>query len=90
MKNIQHVAKVSKWGNGFGIRIPSKFLSGLSLTEGASLNLTLGPNSFTVEPKSPSLSDLTLKDIFANATLQDFRDESIENHFGKPVGDEVW
>lgn len=90
MKNTQYIAKVSKWGNGFGIRIPSSFLSGLSISEGASLNLTLDSKGFTAEPKTASLSDLSLANIFKDTTLQDFRDESMEDYFGNPAGNEVW
>jgi antitoxin MazE len=55
-------AKVARWGNSLGLRLPKAIADEAQLTEGQIVNLTVRDRSVVVEPTSPithcKLSDL--------------------------------
>jgi antitoxin MazE len=76
-------AKIQKWGNSLGIRIPIGISKELSLENGSIVDIAEKDNLILIKPmKKRSLTDL----------LSKVTDENIHDEigFGKPVGKEIW
>jgi len=76
-------ATIQKWGNSQGIRIPKVILDGLSLTEGAEVELFTEGNTLVIKPKSKQ----TIQDLFAGYD-GDYVPEEVS--WGADTGGEVW
>ncbi len=83
------VTKVSKWGNGYGIRIPKRALQQHQLTEGSEVIIETNDTGVVITPKTLSLADMTLDEILAGVTPHMVSAEA-ESAFGVPIGDEIW
>ena len=91
MKTKPIITKVSKWGNGFGIRVPVAILAALSLSDDSEVVIESSKTGITISPRVPSLADATLEELLAGVTPAMLReDENIEELFGRPQGREVW
>ncbi len=90
MKSETSVTKISKWGNGYGIRVPIGTLELYNLTEGSEVVLTRESNGVKISPKTPSLADMSLAEIMAGVTPELLSVDSVEDFFGGPQGNEVW
>ncbi len=90
MKSENTVTKISKWGNGYGIRVPISTLEQYNLTEGSEVILSKEVNGVKISPKTPSLSDMSLTEIMIGVTPQLLSADSIDDFFGGPQGNEVW
>jgi antitoxin component of MazEF toxin-antitoxin module len=86
MKEKQITTKISKWGNGFGVRIPASILRDLSISEGTSVTLN---SDIKVSPEHRNLESLSIKDIYKNFSPSTIA-KSEETFFGKPKGNEIW
>jgi len=76
-------AKIQKWGNSLGIRIPINVIRGLSLRNGSVVDLVEEPDQLIIRPvKKPALDDLL--DAISEQNLHS------EIDFGKAEGNEVW
>ena len=76
-------AKIQKWGNSLGIRIPIGITKELSLENGSIVDIAEKNNQILIKPvKKRSLADL----------LSKVTDENIHDEFdfGNPVGKEIW
>ncbi len=85
-------AKLQKWGNSQGIRLPKSIVESLSLSLGAELAISLSDDerSITIEPLEdtrPVRGRHKLEDLLEGATAETFAGE-IES--GEPQGREVW
>ncbi len=89
MKEKQITTKISKWGNGFGIRIPATILRDLSISEGTSVTLNSDNGSIKVSPEHRNLESLSIKDIYKNFSPNTLTKPE-ETFFGKPKGNEIW
>ncbi len=90
MKSEITVTKISKWGNGYGIRLPINTLKSLQLFEGSEVELVEQNNSINISPRVPSMADLSLAEILKNVTPTMLANDGAENFFGKRQGNEVW
>lgn len=79
-------AKIQKWGNSQGIRIPKAFLEALGMMENDFVELSRVDDNIIIR-KVKKENTLTLEDIF-----KDYDGESVAEEFdwGSPVGEEVW
>ena len=76
-------AKIQKWGNSLGIRIPINVIRGLSLRNGSVVDIVEEPDQLIIRPvKKPALDDLL--DAISEQNLHS------EIDFGKAGGNEVW
>ena len=76
-------AKIQKWGNSFGIRIPLTMIKDLSLRNGSIVDINEKSDHLIISPrKIESLDDL-LDGINSNNIHS-------EIDFGKVEGNEVW
>ncbi len=83
--------KVSKWGNGYGVRVPVAILESLSLSHESEVVITSNKVGITISPKTPSISDLSLADLLKDVTPDLLRTNSKDSEpFGKPQGREIW
>ncbi len=79
-------AKIQKWGNSQGIRIPKAFLEALGMMENDLVELNRVDDNIVIT-KVKEKKELTLEDIF-----KDYDEEYVAEEFewGTPVGNEVW
>ena len=78
-------AKIQKWGNSLGLRIPKAFAEEVGLREKANVELTLVKGSLVVRPlRKPSYS---LEALLEGVTSRNRHHEVSE---GGSVGREVW
>jgi antitoxin component of MazEF toxin-antitoxin module len=90
MKSEKATTKISKWGNGYGIRVPRSLLALYKLQEGSEVVLQQTNNGLILTPKTPSLADLTLAEIMSGVTPDLTAADQGDSFFGKPQGVEVW
>lgn len=76
-------AKIQKWGNSLGIRIPINIIKDLSLKNGSVVNIDEETNKIVIRPKETH--DL-------NQLLQSISETNLhtEMDFGKLEGTEIW
>jgi len=79
-------AKIQKWGNSCGIRLPKSFLEVLGMAKDnlGYVNISEEENRIVIEPVSEVL---TLEKIFEG---YDGYCEPVEIDFGSPVGEEIF
>jgi antitoxin component of MazEF toxin-antitoxin module len=91
MKSKTITTRVSKWGNGYGVRVPVAILESLSLTSESEVTITSDDKGITISPKTPSFSDMSLSDFLKDVTPDMLRTEPQDAEpFGKPQGREIW
>ena len=91
MKTKPIITKVSKWGNGFGIRVPVAMLTALSLSDDSEVVIESSKTGITISPRVPSLADATLEELLIGVTPEMLREgENLEELFGRPQGREIW
>jgi mRNA interferase MazF len=75
-------AKVSKWGNSLGIRVPSIVAEQLKIHEGATVEIAIKGNEMIIKRKRYDLDEL----------LEQITKENChsETDWGPPVGKEEW
>lgn len=75
-------ARVQKWGNSLGIRIPKPIAQQIGLKEGAEVYFEVDNNALIIRPKSYDLEML----------LAEIRPENIHQEIdtGEPRGRELW
>ena len=60
---MKKTAKITRWGNSQGIRLPKEILNMLSLNVGDNLSIDISNKEITL---SPIKSELKFADLFAN------------------------
>jgi len=76
-------AKIQKWGNSLGIRIPMNVIRDLSLRNGSIVDIVEESDRLIIRPREkPALDDLL------NAISEKNLHSEID--FGKAEGNEVW
>lgn len=78
-------AKIQKWGNSLGLRVPKAFAEQLALQAGSSIDITIERGKLVVRPSEEDSYELaTLLDRITPDTIHD------EIHTGAPIGREIW
>jgi len=90
MKTKNVVTKISKWGNGYGVRIPIGVLQAHQLTNGSEVVLIQEHNGVKISPKVPSIADLSLTEIMRDVVPEMIATNKADEFFGAPQGNEVW
>ncbi|MEO7794844.1 MAG: AbrB/MazE/SpoVT family DNA-binding domain-containing protein [Thermoanaerobaculia bacterium] len=78
-------AKIQKWGNSLGLRIPKPFADQVGLEAQGEVELTLVHGTLVIRPLQPPA--FTLEGLLAGVTKRNRHDE-VES--GAPVGREGW
>jgi len=75
-------AKIQKWGNSLGIRIPNGIAKELLLKNGSIVDISENSNQIVIKPKKKK----TLDDLLSLVTDENIHEEF---DFGGPVGKEI-
>ena len=59
-------AKVSKWGNSQGIRVPKDIMENLHLNIGDDVNITIEDNKVILEPIKKNIPEYDLETLLSN------------------------
>ena len=81
------LAKVQKWGNSQGIRVPKTLLDELQIHVGDEVNISVEEGKIIVEPARPKRGRVRIEDLIAEMPA-DYVVEELD--WGKPVGKEAW
>ncbi len=79
-------AKIQKWGNSQGIRIPKQILESLKIQVSDLLSLEVEGDKIILEKQLSSKSK-NIMELFENF---DGEYEKIDIDWGEPTGDEIW
>lgn len=90
LKQKQFTTKISKWGNGYGVRVPFSLLQELGLSDGKMVSILKEKNSIILKFKTPSLQNIKLSEFLKNLKLEDLREEDTKEFFGDRKGREIW
>jgi antitoxin MazE len=77
---------VQKWGNSLAVRIPSALAKEISLVAGSRIDIQADLGQLVVKPTKKK-SKIDIEALIAKITPQNRHDE---DHWGKPVGREIW
>ncbi len=79
------IAKIQKWGNSLGVRIPKSVAQDARIGEGSSVALSVEEGRVIIAPLKSR--KYTLKELADKITPQNMHGES---DWGPPVGKEAW
>ncbi|MGD0898131.1 MAG: AbrB/MazE/SpoVT family DNA-binding domain-containing protein [Thermoguttaceae bacterium] len=79
------IAKVQKWGNSLGVRIPKVLARDIQVEEGGEVDLRAEAGRLVIEPVRDK--PLSLGELLSRITPENLHGEI---SFGRPVGREVW
>jgi antitoxin MazE len=77
-------ARVKKWGNSLGIRIPKSIADDIGLKDNCLVELLSNDCQLVIRPKSKAY---TLEELLAQIKRKNIQHET---DWGKPVGAETW
>lgn len=77
-------ARIAKWGNSLGVRIPRTVAREAGLNEGASVEVKVSGRNVVLAPARP---EYNLDDLVARITPKNRHGET---DWGTPVGNESW
>jgi antitoxin MazE len=78
-------AKIQKWGNSLGLRIPKPFADEIGIRTGSAVDLSLEEGRLVVRARAAT--DLRLDEMLAEVTAENLHDEIVT---GRPRGREAW
>jgi antitoxin MazE len=78
-------AKVRRWGNSLGLRIPKALAEEAGIREDSEIDLSVRNGEIVIRPLRRTKH--TLKDLLARVTEEN---KHKEIDFGPPVGKETW
>lgn len=78
------IAKIQRWGNSLGLRIPKNVAQDIRLQEGSQVDLSIEEGRLIVAPLKRKY---TLKELADQITPENMHGET---DWGPPVGNEVW
>jgi len=82
-----YTAKIQKWGNSQGLRLPKYILDKVNISEGDTVEVTLEDNKIIIFQPKMVLKKYTINNLFKNYK-GDFKPE--EHDWGESVGKEEW
>lgn len=77
-------ARIAKWGNSLGVRIPKAVAKEVGLDEGANVEVRVSGRNLVLVPVSREYS---LNELVAGITL---KNRAAETDWGAPAGNENW
>jgi antitoxin MazE len=79
------LAKIQKWGNSLGVRIPKNVAQEARIQEGTSVELRVEEGRLVIAPQNKR--KYTLAELVDKITPENMHGET---DWGPPVGKEVW
>jgi antitoxin component of MazEF toxin-antitoxin module len=91
-KMATRTVRVTRWGNGLGIRLPKEFTDSEGISEKSSVEISIQESSLVITPVKEPKKHIPLAKRLENWNGQpyDLTDEDKEWLNMKPAGDEVW
>jgi antitoxin MazE len=77
-------ARIAKWGNSLGVRIPRAVAKEVGLDEGASVEVKVSGRNLVL---APTCREYSLNELVARITPKNRHGET---DWGSPVGNESW
>jgi len=81
------IAKIQKWGNSQGLRLPKKLLSDVPIGVGDEVDINVKEGAMIITPVRKIRGRHILEDLVARIPENYQADEA---DWGEPVGKEVW
>ncbi len=81
------IAKIQKWGNSQGLRIPKEALSVAHFVTGDALEIEAVEGCIVLKPTKKIQKKYRIQDLFKNASK---KNPAKELNWGKATGKEVW
>jgi len=78
-------AKIQRWGNSLGLRIPKAFTEEIGLAPGSQVDITVERGKLVVRPIDEESVDLA--ELLEQITPENVHEEI---QTGPPVGKEIW
>jgi antitoxin MazE len=79
------IARIQKWGNSLGVRIPKNFAQDARMEEGSSVQLSVEEGRLIIAPRNRRRYNL--KELVDKITPENMHGET---DWGPPVGKEAW
>ena len=79
------IAKIQKWGNSLGVRIPKNVAQDARIQEGSSVELRVEEGRLIIVPRNTK--KYTLAELVDQITPENMHGET---DWGPPVGKEIW
>ncbi|MGA1940732.1 AbrB/MazE/SpoVT family DNA-binding domain-containing protein [Arcobacter sp. YIC-310] len=79
-------AKISKWGNSQGLRVPKDIMESLQLHIGDNVNITIVDGKAIIEPIRQNIPDYDLNELISKIP-QDYK---ANEEFDTTIGKEEW
>ncbi|OCL86489.1 AbrB/MazE/SpoVT family DNA-binding domain-containing protein [Arcobacter porcinus] len=79
-------AKISKWGNSQGLRMPKDIMETLELKVGDDVRITLTDGKVILEPIKKDILNYDLKELISKIP----NDYKVIEEFDKVIGKEEW
>ncbi len=79
-------AKISKWGNSQGLRVPKDIMENLHLRVGDTVNITVENNKVIIEPIKHKKEKYNLNELVAKIPS----DSKTKEEFNYTLGKEEW
>lgn len=79
-------AKISKWGNSQGLRVPKDIMESLQLHIGDNVNITIVDGKAIIEPIRQNIPDYDLNELVSKIP-QDYK---VKEEFDSTIGKEEW
>ncbi|PPK59874.1 antitoxin MazE [Malaciobacter marinus] len=79
-------AKISKWGNSQGLRVPKDIMESLQLHIGDNVNITIVDGKAIIEPIKQNIPEYDLNELVSKVP-QDYK---VNEEFDTTLGKEEW
>lgn len=79
-------AKITKWGNSQGFRVPKDIMESLHLTIGDSLEIKIEENRVILEPIKKEIPKYNLEELLSKVP----KNYKVEEVFTDSIGKEEW
>jgi len=79
-------AKISKWGNSQGLRVPKDIMEDLHLSVGDTVNITVENDKVIIEPIKQKKIQYDLNDLVSKIPSK----YKTKEEFNNTIGDEEW
>lgn len=80
------IAKISKWGNSQGLRVPKDIMESLQLHIGDNVNITIVDGKAIIEPIKQNIPEYDLNELVSKVP-QDYK---VNEEFDTTLGKEEW
>ncbi|HKK90578.1 MAG TPA: AbrB/MazE/SpoVT family DNA-binding domain-containing protein [Desulfobacteraceae bacterium] len=81
------IAKIQKWGNSQGLRLPKKLLSDVPIGVGDEVDINVKEGAMIITPVRKIRGRHILEDLVARIP-ENYQADEVD--WGEPVGKEVW